>query len=110
MSSEDGLTSFACRSLSTPRNLGIIRRKFPEHCPYHVTHNVLGGNFDRHGSCTVAPFSDGTCTHGSHTDPALSSRTEGFKSQVAVGKTLQLPLGLSRRAGSSNLHDGCLAG
>ena len=103
----DGLTSYACRSLATPRNLGIIRRKYPRHCPYHVTHNILGGYFDRHVLCTVAPFSDGACLHGSHANPAQSAEAEGCRSQVAVGKTLQLPLGLSRRAGSTKLHDGC---
>ena len=31
----------------------------------------------------------------------------GCRSQIAVGKTLQLPLGFSRRAGSTKLHAGC---
>ena len=95
----NGLTSYACRSLATPRNLGIIRRKYPGHCPYHVTHNILGGHFDRHVSCS----------HGSHANPAQSAEAVSCRSQVAVGKTLQLPLGLSRKAGSTKLHDGCAA-
>lgn len=103
----NGLTSYACRSLSTPRNLGVVRRKYPGHCPYHITHNVLGGHFSRHGSCTVEPFADGACVHGSHSDQARSTEAMGCSLQVAVGKTLQMPLGFSRRAGSTKLHDGC---
>ena len=105
----NGLTSVACRSLSTPRNLEVIRRKYPGLCPYHITHNILGLNFEQHGSCTARPFSDGVCVHGRHSDPALSAEARSCKGQVAVGKTLQLPLGLSRRAGSSKLVDGCVA-
>ena len=107
LSMSSGLTSYACRSLSTPRNLVVVQRKYPGHCPYHITHNILGGHFDRHHSCTVAPFADGTCAHGSHSDPAHSTEAMGCRLQVAVGKTLQYPLGFSRRAGSSKLHDGC---
>ena len=86
----------------------MIRRKYPGHCPYHLTHNVLGMHFGQHESCTAAPFSSGACAHGSHSDPAYSAEARSCKGQVAAGKTLQLPLGLSRRAGSTKLHDGCL--
>ena len=107
---ESGLTGFECdKSLATERNLELIRRKFPDFCRFHIAQNVLGGRFEQHGACTVAPFGGGICTHGSHADPASTAvARDQHKSQVAFGKTLQLPLGFSRRAGSSKLADGCL--
>jgi hypothetical protein len=93
--------------MATPRNLGVIRRKYPGLCPYQVAHNVLGGHFDRHDACTAAPFCDGVCVHGSHSDPARSAEARGCKDQTAKWKILQLALGFSRRAGSTKLHDGC---
>ena len=107
---DDWLTGFECdKSLSTDRNLEIIRRKFPTHCPFHIAHNILGGIFSAHDACTVAPFGGGDCAHGSHADPARTAEAKKcHKSQLAFGKTLQLQLGFSRRAGSSKLHDGCI--
>jgi hypothetical protein len=107
---DKGLTGFACeKSLATDRNLEITRRKFPSFCCYHLAHNILGGRFEQHSACTVAPFSGGVCAYGSHADPASTAAArESRKSQVALGKTLQLPLGFSRRAGSSKLTDGCI--
>ena len=107
--SKTGLTSFECdKSLATDRNLELIRRKFPDHCRFHIAHNVLGGKFEQHGACTVAPFGNGICTHGSHADPASTTvAQEQRRSQVSCEKILQLPLGFSRQAGSSKLADGC---
>ena len=104
------LTGFECdKSLATDRNLELIRRKFPDHCRFHIAHNILGGSFEQHGACTAVPFGNGQCTNGSHADPRSTAiAREQHKSQLAFGKTLQLPLGFSRRAGSSKLADGCL--
>ena len=108
--SSAGLTGFeGDKSLATDRNLELIRRKFPDHCRFHIAHNILGGSFEQHGACTAVPFGNGQCTNGSHADPASTAiAREQHKSQIAIGKTLQLPLGFSRRAGSSKLADGCM--
>jgi hypothetical protein len=105
--SDQGLTSVRCGSLATPRNLVVIRRKYPGHCPYHIADNLLGGSFNRNGACTTAPFSDGACVHGAHSNPELTDGAKDCKSQTAFWKLLQLPLGFSRRADSTKLYDGC---
>ena len=98
----DGLASATCDRLVTPSNLELVRNKFPGHCRYHILHNLLGGHEGGHKACSSAPFQDGVCEHGSHSRPAISDH-----SQVAEGTPLHLPLGLSRRAGSARLYDGC---
>ena len=105
---DDGLAAVSCNALTTPRNLGVVRRSFPGLCPYFITHNILGENFDRHDSCTSEPFSGGSCAHGTHANPSSVS-AKGCKGQVAAGQVLQLSLGFSRRAGSSKLYEGCEA-
>ena len=105
---DDGLAAVSCNALTTPRNLGVVRRSFPGLCPYFITHNILGENFDRHDSCTSEPFSGGSCAHGAHANPA-SINAKGCKNQVAIGHAVQLPLGFSRRAGSTKLYEGCVA-
>ena len=106
----DQLTSVVCDALSTARNVEVVRRSIPGYCPYFITHNLLGWNFDRHSKCTVAPFqSEAVCSHGSHGNPTKPGVVKGSLQQTAVGKTLQLPMGFSRMAGSTKLHSGCTA-
>ena len=71
-----------------------------------ILHNLLSLHYSRHESCTVAPFSDQRCRHGSHQRPSLS-REEMLNAAPAEGAVIFLPFGLSRRAGDGLLVAGC---
>ena len=91
----------------TAESLTLVKVRFPEFCPYHVVHNLLGGHYSQHPQCTAAPFRDVECSHGSHSRPinAQSQRPHC----PAMGSVVFLPLGFSYKAGCpGSLVDGCV--
>ena len=78
-------------------DLGLLHRRFPKHCPYHLLHNLLQLHYGRHEMCTAAPFSVGACKHGSHAKPELTHDQMRVYAP-AEGALLLLPFGLSCRA------------
>ena len=37
----------------TAESVTLVQKRFPEFCPYHVVHNLLGGHYSRHSQCTA---------------------------------------------------------
>ena len=87
--------------------LTLVQRRFPGFCPFHIVHNLLGGHYSRHQQCTATPFTDVTCSHGSHSRP---SDAQGQRTHCpSLGSVVFLPLGLSYRAGcEGSLVVGCV--
>ena len=87
----------------------FLQHRFPLHCPHHLLHNLLNGQYSRHPLCDARPFHDDRCRYGSHSRPQLSA-TEISSTAPAAGVVIFLPFGLSygtSMAGASRFVSGC---
>ena len=93
-------------------NLLLVKERFPDFCPFHVLHNLVGGHYSRAPQCSAEPFRDVTCEHGSHSRPVYNwNDAQEYRWDCpALGAVTFLPFGLSFRAGiPGSLTVGCVA-
>ena len=75
----------------------FLRLRFPQHCPYHLLHNLLELHYGKHEWCTARPFSVDQCKYGSHSKPVLTE-DQMRVTAPAEGALILLPFGLSCRS------------
>ena len=75
----------------------FLQLRFPQHCPYHLLHNLLELHYGKHEWCTARPFSVDQCKYGSHEKPVLTE-DQMRVTAPAEGALILLPFGLSCRS------------